>query len=181
MWLQNLWNDAGRSMWLLAAFLLAGSCLAEDKAAGDALVVHGLFAKTAPRPAVVAAVDTNLPLKIKPGARIAFIGNTLFERAQQYGHFEAMLHQYFPQHRIVARNLAWSADTIDVQPRPENFADIEQHLYHEKIDIIFAAFGFNESFADEAGLEDFRDKLSAYLGRLKTLGGTSDRPGFSDR
>jgi putative heme-binding domain-containing protein len=169
MLIHDLWNDACRSLWLLAAVLLSAPCLAEDKAEGETLLVHGLFAKTAPRPEVVAPVDTNLPLKIKPGARIAFIGNTLFERTQQYGHFEAMLHQYLPQHRIVARNLAWSADTIDVQPRPENFADIEQHLYHEKIDIIFAAFGFNESFADEAGLEDFREKLSAYLGRLKTL------------
>ncbi len=100
-----------------------------------------IYAKSAPRPASIAPVVTQLPLEIKADSRIAFIGNTLFERSQLYGHFEAMLHREFPRHRLVVRNLSWSADAIDVQPRPENFADIDQHLFHEKIDLIFAAFG----------------------------------------
>ncbi len=128
-----------------------------------------IYAKTAPRPQSVTPSLTQLPLEIKPGVRIAFIGNTLFERSQLYGHFEAMLQREFPTHRLTVRNLSWSADAIDVQPRPENFADIEQHLFHEKIDLIFAAFGFNESFAGEAGLADFRKRLADYLSRLKTL------------
>jgi putative heme-binding domain-containing protein len=128
-----------------------------------------IYAKSAPRPASIAPIVTHLPLEIKAGSRVAFIGNTLFERSQLYGHFEAMLHREFPQHRLVVRNLSWSADAIDVQPRPENFADIDQHLFHEKIDLIFAAFGFNESFAGEAGLADFQKRLTEYLAKLKSL------------
>ena len=51
---------------------------------------------------------------------------------------------------------------------PSNFADVDQHLRHEQVDVIFAAFGFNESFAGDAGLADFRRKLTAYLSALKT-------------
>src|SRR5437762_3529221 len=87
--------------------------------------------------------------------------------AQFTGGVEALLHQRFPKHELVVRNLAWSADEIGLAPRPANFADIEQHLTHEKIDVVLAAFGFNESFAGDAGLESFRRKLSAYLASLK--------------
>ncbi|MEQ1825003.1 MAG: PVC-type heme-binding CxxCH protein [Pirellula sp.] len=130
---------------------------------------YGIFAKTAPRPTETAPAGTTFPLELKPGERIALIGNTLFERSQQFGHFEAMLHSAFPKHQLVVRTLAWSADEIGIQPRPENFADLEQHLFHEKIDVIFAAFGFNESFAGDTGLDGFRIKLASYINRLKSL------------
>ena len=143
--------------------------LAQDKANDTRLIEFGIYEKTAPRPTAVASETTTLPLVLKPGQRIALIGNTLFERSQHFGNFEAMLQKQFPEHQLIVRNLSWSADTIELQPRPENFADVEQHLHHEKIDVIFAAFGFNESFADQAGLLAFREKLVAYLVRLKTL------------
>jgi putative heme-binding domain-containing protein len=73
----------------------------------------------------------------------------------------------FPDKQLVVRHLAWSADAIDLQPRPDNFADTQQHLTHERADVIFAAFGYNESFAGEKGLADFRKSLSQYLGDLK--------------
>lgn len=34
-----------------------------------------------------------------------------------------MLHAAFPNHELVVRHLAWSADEVDVQPEPANFAD----------------------------------------------------------
>ncbi len=128
----------------------------------------GIYAQSAPRPAAVEPIATTLPLKLNKGDRIALIGNSLLDRAQWFGNFEAMLQQRFPQHELVVRHLAWSADEIDVQPRPANFADTEQHLAHEKADVIFAAFGFNESFAGEAGLTEFRQKLSDYVAELKS-------------
>ena len=128
----------------------------------------GIYAKTAPRPGAAEPLATSLPLELNVGDRIAFIGNTLLERSQWFGQFEAMLQQRFPDHRLVVRNLCWPADEIDLQPRPANFADVEQHLTHEKVDVIFAAFGFNESFAGEAGLDKFKQTLAGYLERLKS-------------
>lgn len=129
---------------------------------------YGIYEQTAPRPAATTAMETTLPLDLKPSDRIGLIGNTLFERAQLFGQVEALLHQRFPKHQLVVRNLSWSADEIGLAPRPANFADTEQHLAHEKIDVVFAAFGFNESFAGDAGLAAFRGKLTEFLKGLKT-------------
>lgn len=129
---------------------------------------YAIYAATAPRPESTEPVSTSLPLKLEKGDRIALIGNTLFDRSKEFGFFESMLHQQFPDHELVVRNLAWPADEIGLKPRPDNFADTEQHLFHEKIDVIFAAYGFNESFAGEAGISDFRTKLGTFLADLKS-------------
>ncbi|MCS5628793.1 MAG: GDSL-type esterase/lipase family protein, partial [Planctomycetes bacterium] len=132
------------------------------------LAKYAIYQKTAPRPQRAAAVETSLPLNIVKGSRIAFIGNTLFDRAQDFAYFEAFLHQHLPDHELEVRNLTWSADSIETRPRPANFADSEQHLTLAKADIIFAAYGFNESFAGKTGVEDFRKKLAQYVADLKT-------------
>ena len=129
---------------------------------------YGIYHATAPRPGKVQPIKTQLPLEIEKGARIALIGNMLLEREQHFGYLETLLYQRFPQHNLVVRNLAWPADTADLQPRPDNFADVEQHLTHEKIDIIFASFGFNESFAGPDGLAEFKANLMKYVGELKS-------------
>jgi len=136
--------------------------------ADDAFEKFAIYEKTAPRPPKAEPIVTVLPLQLQKGDRIALIGNTLFERSGEFGHFEALLQQQFPQHELVVRHLAWSADELQLQPRPDNFADTEQHLTHEHADVIFAAFGFNESFAGEAGLKEFRRKLAEYLAGLKS-------------
>ena len=94
----------------------------------------GIYEQTAPRPKSTSPVNTALPPKLEPGARIALVGNTLFERAQEHDHFEAMVQKTYPALGITVRTLAWSADEIDLQPRPANYADTEQHLTHEKAD-----------------------------------------------
>lgn len=129
---------------------------------------YGIYAKTAPVAGPAAAIATSLPLPLKKGDRIALIGNTLLDRSQHFGHLEALLHSHFPNHELVVRNLSWSADTIDLQPRPSNFANLDQHLTHEKADVIIAAFGFNESFAGRNGLADFEQTLATFLTSLKT-------------
>jgi putative heme-binding domain-containing protein len=134
-----------------------------DPAEDPAYRKFGIYENTAPRAAQTTPVKTSLPLEIPAASRIALVGNTLLERSRLFGHFETLLQQRFPGHNLVVRNLAWSADTPDIQVRPANFADLDQHLTHEKIDIIFAAYGFNESFAGQAGLPAFRESLSAYI------------------
>lgn len=128
----------------------------------------GIYGKSEPFPKPTEPLETSLPLKLNPGDRIAFIGNTLFEREQAYGFIETLIQQRFPNHHLAFRNLSWSADTIDLQPRPQNFATTEQHLTRERADVILAAFGFNESFAGESGIPAFREKLAQYVDGLKT-------------
>ena len=93
-----------------------------------ALARYALFEKTAPRPETTSPVDTRLPLKVESGMSIAFIGNTLLDRAQDFGYLETMIQQAYPGRQLTVRNLAWSADSLHHQPRPANFADTDQHL-----------------------------------------------------
>ncbi len=139
---------------------------APDKDPG--LVDYARYKNSAPLPSSVEAVPTQLPFSPTPGQRIAFIGNTLFDRDADFGHFETLLHQRFPNHELVLRNLAWSADEIDLQPRPDNFATLEQQLTIERVDVIIAAFGFNESFAGQEGVSAFRKRLTDFLKKIKT-------------
>lgn len=129
---------------------------------------YGIYHESAPQPERTWPVTTSLPLLLQDGDRITFIGNTLLERSQYFGHFETLLHQRYPKHKLVIRNLAWPADTPDLKPRPANFADLDQHMVHEKTDVIFAAFGFNESFAGEEGIPEFRLALSKYIADLRS-------------
>ncbi|MBC8243682.1 MAG: HEAT repeat domain-containing protein [Verrucomicrobia bacterium] len=131
------------------------------------LAQYALFEKTAPRPKTTSPVDTQLPLKVEPEMSIAFIGNTLLDRSQDFGYLETLIHQAFPNHHLTVRNLAWSADSLHHQPRPANFADTDQHLVFVKADIIFAAYGFNESFVGSDGLKDFKTKLTKFVQAAK--------------
>jgi plastocyanin len=117
-----------------------------------------------------------LPLELKPGTRIALIGNSLFDRMRDDGQFEALMHQRFAKEKLVFRNLSWSADEVALRPRPDGFGDLNQHLAEHKADVILAAFGFNESFKGEKGLAEFETLLKAFLIELKAhrYNGTSE-------
>lgn len=129
---------------------------------------YAMFASNAERPQSADPVSSKLPLKLKEKNRIALIGNTLFDRMRDFGHFEAVLQHAHPDLNLIVRNLAWSADEIDLQPRPDNFADTEQHLTAMKADIIIAAFGFNESFGGIKELSSFETRLANYLLNLRS-------------
>ena len=79
-----------------------------------------------------------------------------------------MLHQHHPDHKLIVRNLAWPADEVDLMPRPDNFADLDQHLTFVKADLIIAAYGYNESFAGPEGLPAFKERLDKFLTHLKS-------------
>jgi len=131
------------------------------------LAQYGIYYNEAPTAMITHPVPTELPLKLKKRDRIAFIGNTLLDRAQEFGHFEAKLQLANPEKELVIRNFAWSADEVDLQPRPLNFATVEQHLTREQVDVIFAAFGYNESFDGLEALDSFTNRLARGLLDLK--------------
>ena len=129
---------------------------------------YGLYSNKSASPQETAPVKTTLPLKIAKESKIAYIGNTLLDRAQHFGHFESFLQRRLPDHKLVIRNFSWSADEVDIQPRPDNFATTDQHLLYHKTDIIFAAFGFNESFSGKEKIPEFKSRLSKFINHTKT-------------
>ncbi|MDB6119208.1 MAG: putative cytochrome c [Verrucomicrobiaceae bacterium] len=114
------------------------------------------------------AAQAQLPLQLKPHDHVVLIGNTLFDRMRSYGQFESLLHQRYPKHDLVVRNLSWSADEITLRPRPDGFGDLNEHLTNEKADVIIGAFGFNESFKGIEAVPEFEKLLAAFLIELKS-------------
>ena len=111
----------------------------------------------------------------EPGDRVALVGNTFAERLRLDGHFESALLASLPDHDLVVRNLAWSADEVDLRPRPLNFGPVAEHLENLDIDIALLFYGANEAFAGAEGLADFAAGLRRYLEALSlvpTDGGT---------
>ena len=52
------------------------------------------------------------PFELRDGDRVAWLGGTLVERAQQYGYMELALTTRWPDRRVTFRNLGWSADDV---------------------------------------------------------------------
>ncbi|MBN38780.1 MAG: hypothetical protein CMI29_09990 [Opitutae bacterium] len=129
---------------------------------------YAMFGKSAKRAESADPLQTSLPLKLGKGTRIGLVGNTLFDRMHEFGHLETLIQQAHPGKELVVRNLSWAADEVDLQPRPSNFADSDQHLTAMQADIVFAAFGYNESFAGKEGLSAFRERLTKYLNEVKS-------------
>src|SRR5687767_1134322 len=102
-------------------------------------------------------------LKLNKGDHIAIVGNTLADRMQHHNSLETFIHAKHPQHELVVRNLAVAADEVVTRFRSENFGTPDEWLTKVKADVIFAFFGFNESFKGKDGLEKFKDDLDKYL------------------
>ncbi len=102
-------------------------------------------------------------LQLEAGDHVVFIGNTLAERMQYFGHFETLLHARFPEHELMVRNLGYSADQIAFRPRSLNFGSPDDHLTMWQADVILAFFGFNESFAGPSGLDKFKTDLAEFI------------------
>ena len=116
-------------------------------------VLGGIFALVAAFSALAAD-----KLELKPGDHIAIIGNTLADRMQHSGYFEALTYEKFPKHELVFRNLSMSADEVVTRPRSADFGTPDEWLTKVQADVVFAFFGFNESFKGADGLDKFRQQ-----------------------
>ncbi len=105
---------------------------------------------------------------LEPGDRIALVGNALAERLQHDGWFETYLQAGHPDGQLVVRNLGYSGDQVHYRPRAhQGFGDSDSHLANVQASVVFAFFGYNESFADQP--EDYRKQLAGWIDHVRTL------------
>jgi len=107
-------------------------------------------------------------LELKPGDHIAIIGNALPDRMQHDGWLETLIYAKFPKDDLVFRNLAASGDEVATWHRSENFGSRDEWLRKTRADVVFAFFGYNESFAGDAGLEKFKQDLTRFIEHTKS-------------
>jgi putative heme-binding domain-containing protein len=112
------------------------------------------------------AADDPLPadkLALRPGDHVGIIGNTLADRMQHDGWLETYFHSRFPQHDLVFRDLGFSGDEVAHRERSDGFGSPDEWLTRSKADVVFAFFGYNESYAGEAGLDNFKKELDTLV------------------
>ena len=102
-------------------------------------------------------------LELRKGDRICLIGNALAECLQYFGYFETLLHHRFPNRQLVVRNLGFCGDEVRFRPRSLDFGTPDQHLKLRGADVVFAFFGFNESFHGPDGLPTFEQELDQFI------------------
>jgi hypothetical protein len=117
--------------------------------------------------ALTLAVSAQTLLQLQPGDHVAIVGGGIADRMQHSGYFETLIHDRFPDHRLVFRNLAAAGDEVANRHRSENFGSPDDWLTRVKSDVIIAFFGYNESFKGQEGLQ--------VQGRLGCLGETRPR------
>lgn len=117
----------------------------------------------------LASCNEKAPVDFDPrqGQHIIILGNTFAERLQHFNYFETLLYKSFPDRDLVVRNLGWSADEINLQPRPYNFGSLDEHLGRQRANWIFACFGLNEAFKGPDSLAAFKQQLSQWLLHLR--------------
>ncbi len=129
-------------------------------------------------------------LEIRHGDHICIIGNTLADRMQHDGWLETYLYARFPKLDLIFRNLGYAADEIDLSRRlrsadfgtPDQWlsgsapipnrktlnanAPVRENrfeLTNTRADVVFAFFGYNESFAGANGLAKFKTDLDHFI------------------
>lgn len=102
-------------------------------------------------------------LELKSGDHISILGNALPDRMQHSGWLETLIHSKFPGLNLTFRNLSMAGDEVDTWHRSQEFGSRDEWLTWTQADVVFAFYGFNESFKGYEGIEDFKKRVDAFL------------------
>ena len=102
-------------------------------------------------------------LELKKGDHVSILGNELADRMQHTGWLETLIEKKFAADQISFRNLSAAADEVSTWHRSAEFGSRDQWLTWTQADVIFAFYGFNESFKGTAGLDQFKSDLGKFL------------------
>ena len=118
--------------------------------------------------ALLATTAFGAQLTLNKGDHICYLGNALADRMQHDAWLETLLYARFPRLDLVFRNLAASGDEVATWHRSENFGSRDEWLTRTKADVIFAFYGFNESFKGPGGIDKFKSDLDKLLKDTRT-------------
>ena len=107
------------------------------------------------------------PFKFQKGDTIAILGNGLADRMQHDGWMETIIQSELKDANLSFRNMSLTGDQVDKFPRSKGFTDMITYLRHVKADVVFAMFGYNESFAGVGGADGYRQRLVDFVKRIR--------------
>jgi len=113
-------------------------------------------------------------VELNEGDHIVIVGNALADRMQHAGWLEAYLQTELSARKLVIRNQGFTGDQIDHRPRSVGFPTVDEYLALSGADVIFAMFGYNESFYDDP--EGFGESLAQWVDSTQSKTYTGDGP-----
>ncbi|MDP1588100.1 MAG: SGNH/GDSL hydrolase family protein, partial [Prosthecobacter sp.] len=116
---------------------------------------------------LLAACSLHAQVEFKQGDSIAILGNALPDRSQHFGWLETLITQANADKDLTFRNLSFSGDEVQTWHRIDNFGTRDEWLAKVKADVIFAFYGYNESFKGYEGIEEFKKNLAKFIDDAK--------------
>ncbi len=110
---------------------------------------------------VPADYKDTLPFAFSKGDTVAILGNGLPDRMQHDGWMETVLQSALPGLNVRFRNMSASGDRPNSFPRSSGHMHMTDYLRHVKPDVVFAFFGYNESFENKP--DDFKKQLVDFV------------------
>ena len=117
---------------------------------------------------VPAGYKDALPFSFKKGDKIAILGNGLADRMQHDAWMETVLQSALKGQGISFRNMSFSGDRPNKYPRSKGFIPMNQYLQHVKADVVFAMFGYNESFDGPQNADNHKNLLIDFVGKIRS-------------
>ena len=113
-------------------------------------------------------------VEFKDGDRVVLIGGTMIEREQKEGYWETYLTHRLKDKAVTFRNLGWSGDDVfgtarvafDLDKPGVGVKRLVELALALKPNAIVVAYGANESYAGEKGVEKLTKGLAALLDAL---------------
>ena len=106
-----------------------------------------------------ATADAADAFQFQPNDTVAIFGNGLADRMQHDPWVETVLQKPaegherpFPQHELCG-------DMVNKRPRNKGFTNDDEYLQHVAPDVVFAFYGYNESYAGPGGAAAYRGEL----------------------
>jgi lysophospholipase L1-like esterase len=137
-----------------------------------------LFTAAAADRAAAQAGSGPAVVELRAGDRIAFVGDSFFERDSPWGLIETALTVAHPEKGLTFRNLGWSGDTVRGESRAyfgkaeDGYGELLKSVDLVKPTVIFLSYGANESFEGREGLDSF---LTGYRKLLDDLASRTRR------
>ncbi|MBL8830078.1 MAG: ThuA domain-containing protein, partial [Planctomycetaceae bacterium] len=105
------------------------------------------------------------PFAFQTGDVVAIVGNGLPDRMQHDSWLETLLQSELFGRQVRFRNLSASGDRPNSYPRSSGATSMTEYLRHVKADVVFAFFGYNESY--EGKPEEYKQQLLDFVKKTR--------------
>ncbi len=115
------------------------------------------------------------PFELKDGDRVAFLGDTFFERAVRYGHIETALTARWLDRDVIFRNIGWAGDNargrarVFFDPEEKGFENLQRHLSMVDPSVVLLSYGAMDSFRGKEGLNAFIQSMGTLVDAIEEI------------